>query len=72
MLTQVERRKIHSQILIAHFILGYLTFGGFDKDEKSTDLVYLVDMATNNTCIHSKLPVKLKARLLILGLPWVC
>jgi len=42
----------------------YLTFGGFDKDGKSTDFVYLVDLnvfgKTSTACNHSSLPVALK------------
>ena len=37
-----------------------MKFGGFDDDGKSTDSVYLVDGDTQNTCLHSTLPVKFK------------
>ena len=42
------------------FFSEYMTFGGFDDDGKSTDSVYLVDVNTQTTCLHSTLPVKLK------------
>ena len=44
----------------AFFDSDYMTFGGFDVDGKSTDSVYLVDVDTQTTCLHSTLPVKLK------------
>ena len=41
-------------------LLGYMTFGGFGEDDKSTDSVYVVDVDTQKTCLHSTLPVALK------------
>ena len=37
-----------------------MTFGGFGEDGKSTDSVYLVDVDSQTTCLHSTLPVALK------------
>jgi len=38
----------------------YLTFGGFDSSGSSTDKVYLVDLDTQTTCVHSTLPLEMK------------
>ena len=35
-------------------------FGGFDANGDSTDAVYLVDLDTHTTCLHSTLPVEMK------------
>ena len=37
-----------------------MTFGGLNANGKSTDSVYLVDVDTQTTCLHSTLPVQLK------------
>ena len=45
---------------ITIYLADYLTFGGFDDDDKSTDGVYLINVETQETCQHSTLPVKMK------------
>ena len=47
---------------VIHFLvfIDYLMFGGFDANGDSTDAVYLVDLDTHTTCLHSTLPVEMK------------